>query len=63
MDQQTYLLEINEEQRVALIVLLQTLPTAVQNSDSHPLAYVLGGLEDVPNVEKSAPGIIHSLCS
>lgn len=55
----TFLLEISEEQRVALLALVRS---SGSDADGSTLEHWVGMLEELPAVEAASPGILHGFC-
>ncbi len=58
----TYTLEINEEQRLALLDVLRSLPSGFAAGDGQPLEYWDAMLDGLPAIEAEHPGIVHGFC-
>lgn len=55
----SYHIQINDEQRLALLELLSKVDT---NSENNPLEYWVEMLTELPAIEAENPGITHGFC-
>jgi hypothetical protein len=56
-----YLIQINEEQRIALLELVTNAPVSVNGNDA-PLAFWVDMLKALPTDEAAQPGAINGFC-
>lgn len=57
-----YTLRISEEQRAALLALLNQHGAGTSESDADPLCYWQSMLRQLPKDEAEQPGIMHGFC-
>lgn len=58
----SFIIEINEEQRKALLDLIKANPQVDENDNDNPLCYWTNMLDELPEVEAKHPKTIHGFC-
>jgi hypothetical protein len=57
-----YLIQINEEQRVALLEILKAAPLSMTGVQDAPLEFWVEMLDALPSSEAEDSGIVHAFC-